>query len=241
MTNRNEAGSIKVSRGRRDLSTLAVEIAHSRPPADTSIEQFHMMADSMVNLCDGGLGDFLSDSGRVLFLGDDDHISILLASKWDLSPVVLEYDQRVIDSLTRWSRKLNLRSYEVAKYDVRDPVPPIEKCDTFYINPPYSSKNDGHGMRAWVTRSLEACVDRCDGVIIMPHSDTLSWVNDSWIGMQSFLAANGLRILTQNNRPLQMYDGTNDIGLQSEAVFVRRTNPRLTRKEPPRVGTALYR
>lgn len=233
---------VTTRRGVREYepNSLAVELAASRPPADPSVEQFHMMPDSMARLTEGA-GQFLQGK-RVLFIGDDDHMSVMFSAFHDVTPVVLEYDDRVLASLDTWLGKLSTRQAELQHYDVRNPLPlNFEKCDAFFINPPYSSKTGGHAIRVWLTRALAGCVKRSDGIILLPRDESLDWVNECWLDMQRFFSLNGCRIMTQQNRLTQMYEGTNDPGLQSEAVFLRRFDPSRVKEEDPRAGEQLYR
>lgn len=81
----------------RDILCSALELNKLRPEADMSIEQYLMTPESMarqVNI----MKSVLSDK-KVLFLGDDDHLSVLFGKYLDVSPVVVEYDARIRRSL----------------------------------------------------------------------------------------------------------------------------------------------
>lgn len=220
------------------LAQLALAIAAGRPAPDTSLEQFHMTADSLIRQAEA-LQLFFSGK-RVLFLGDDDHASVLLAAFSDVTAVVYDIDARVIASLNSWAERLPLLRFSATVHDIRDPLPDIGPCDAFYINPPYASRNAGYSIRFWLTRALEGCVPHCDGVLVLPTDDTLRWVNENWFSVQEFLAANGCRILNRD-RLTHLYEQTNDLGLRSENLYLRRYDPTRTRKESPRSGPGLYR
>jgi predicted methyltransferase len=222
------------------VAQLAVAVSESRPSPDASLEQFHMETDSLVRQAEA-LESFFGGK-RLLFLGDDDHMSVLLAAFLDISPVVFEIDRRVVASLRMWSERLHLRDYEVYEYDIRSPLPKpaLGLCDAFYINPPYSSHNGGYGIRFWLTRAFEGCEPFCDGVVVLPSDEHLPWVNENWRDIQSFISANGCRILNRG-KDTQLYRSTNDLGLRSENLYLRRFDPSAEVKEMPRPGSALYR
>ncbi len=220
------------------LPQLALAIAAERPVPDTSLEQFHMTADSLIRQAEK-LQEIFSGK-TVLFLGDDDHVSVLLAAFSDVTPVVYDIDVRVIDSLNTWAERLPLLRYSARVHDIRDPLPESRLCDAFYINPPYASHNAGYSIRFWLTRALEGCIPNCDGVLVLPTDDTLRWVNDNWFSVQEFLGANGCRIINRD-RLTHLYEQTNDLGLRSENLYLRRYDSSKSRKEDPRPGPDLYR
>jgi predicted methyltransferase len=218
---------------------LADWLAPRRPANDPSLEQFLMQSGSLAD--QGALIGERFDGRSVLFLGDDDHASIIAAAFGDIAATVYELDERVAESLRSWARELRLRNYAVEVADIRSVSPTGERCDAFYINPPFSSKNDGHGLRYWITKALELCVSHCEGIVVMPADDDLDWVNRNWISVQQFVSENGCRILSTGESQLHTYESTNDVGLRSQNLFLRRIDPSRERKELIRHGTSLYR
>jgi predicted methyltransferase len=219
--------------------SLAEELSRSRPMADPKLEQFHMSYVSMLDQMKVLQGRF--NQRRVLFLGDDDHMSILLAAFADLSPVVLEIDPRVVDSLQGWANRLHLRDFRVLHHDLRNEMPDIgPPCESFYVNPPYSSKNAGHGIRAWITRAMEVCIPEMEGVLVLPSDEHVSWIDRNWLLTQEFLTANGFRVISCGEIE-HYYSFANDQGLKSSNLYVRRVDPTRVLKELPRAGSSLYR
>lgn len=220
------------------IAQLAAMLDSLRPPADHALEQFHMTWDSMMRQAEDLITLF--QGKRVLFLGDDDHISVLLAAFGDIEPVVYEIDPRVVKSLREWATKLQLLNFSAIEHDIRVKLNISKKTDAFYINPPYSSRNHGYGIKFWITRALENCTNDCCGVIVMPSDEHLKWVNDNWIEVQRFVAANGCRIMN-HHRLIHVYNETNDLALKSENLYVRRYDASLEDKEDARPGEKLYR
>jgi predicted methyltransferase len=223
----------------RSIGELAAALDSLRPEPDPQLEQFLMMAPNLADQAEY-LGRIFADR-RVLFLGDDDHVSILVAAFSTVSPVVYEVDHRVVASLKSWADRLPLPSYSVALHDIREPFRQPPECDAFYINPPYSSKTDGYGIKFWISRALEGCVPYCEGVIVLPADSDGGWIDQNWLSVQDFLTANGFRIVNPHNDVRHMYHGTNDLGLRSENLRVRRVDPSRRLPIEPRPGTHLYR
>ena len=225
----------------RSVGSLAVDLERSRPEPDTDLEQFHMSAASMAALAEACAPFFNGE--RVLFLGDDDHMSVLLAAVGDIGAKVFEVDGRVVESLNAWRSDLRLRDYSAEVWDIRNPLDWVpKKCEGFFLNPPYSSKTGGYAIRFWLSRALDACVQDCNGVVVMPADSSIDWVNAAWLSMQDFVTKNGFRILAPANRGgSQLYLNTNIPGLASEALFLQRVDPSRRVREEPRAGAALYR
>lgn len=200
-------------------------IMHSRPPADHAIEQFLMTPES-VEIQLERVGPFLQNRS-VFFLGDDDHISPLLAREYDSRPYVYEYDKRIRANLDRWFKYFQLQDAQIYEYDVRNKIEPRPFCDSFYINPPYSAKSSGLGIKIWLMRAIEACVDDCWGVIVMPRRESnihTTWVGDVEYSVDEFITANGFVIL-HVDEGISNYADTNDQNLKSSNVYVQRVNP----------------
>jgi predicted methyltransferase len=207
----------------KDVETGAVE----RPTANHSIEQFLMTPESL-QVQVRKVGPFLAEK-RVFFLGDDDHVSPLLARDYGVRPVVYEIDERVRTSLATQFSKYQIIDVMVADYDARSPVAIGELCEAFYINPPYSSKSEGLGIKVWLMRALEACQGESVGVLVMPWTGgnvSASWVSDVQESVQSFLAHNGLSISAIDHN-VSSYEDVNDTGLLSSNIYLERVNPQL--------------
>lgn len=201
------------------------ELAESRPAADHSVEQFLMTPEDLQQQAEL-IGDFMRGK-RVFFLGDDDHVSPLLARDYGVVPVVYEYDRRVRESVSFWLGQISAVGSVVREYDARQPVAIGEACDAFYINPPYSSRSQGLGIKVWLMRSLEACQPNCSGVLVMPRDGAgigAEWVSDVQDSVDDFIAANGL--LIQRVEPnVTRYADTHDAALLSSNVYLSRLDP----------------
>jgi predicted methyltransferase len=198
-----------------------------RPVANHSLEQFLMTPESLQAQADR-VGSFLAGK-RVFFLGDDDHISPLLARDFGVEPVVYEIDERVRNSLSEQFGSFGIDSAIVSSYDARNPIVISEPCEAFYINPPYSSKSEGLGIKIWLMRALEACQEKSVGILVMPWnggSIQAPWVGDVQASIQQFLANNGLYV-TAIDHNVSSYEEVNDKGLLSSNLYLEQINLQL--------------
>jgi len=230
-----------IPRGLRYSShhSLADAVASTRPNSDEGLEQFHMQSISLAQQAET-LGR-LFEGRRLLFLGDDDHVSIVTAAFSDIEAVIVELDPRVVANLQQWATELHLRSYQVIQADLRDEIDLGLQCDAFYANPPFSSKNEGHGLRYWISRAVDLCVSQCEGIIAMPSNDDLAWVNRNWLSVQDYVTRNGFRVVSTGETALHAYIGTHDLGLRSQNLHLLRVNSSLRRMEAARRNDAIYR
>lgn len=219
--------------------SLSDAVASTRPTSDESLEQFYMQSISLAQQA-ATLGKLFA--GRsLLFLGDDDHVSIVTAAFSDIEVTVIELDSRIVANLEQWARELHLRSFRVIQADLRDEIDLGCQCDAFYANPPFSSKNEGHGLRYWISRAIDFCVPRCEGIVAMPSNDDLDWVNRNWLSVQDYVTRNGFRVLSTGESLLQAYIGTNDLGLRSQNLHLVRVDSSIRQLELARPEDALYR
>ena len=118
---------------KREILCFAIHTSHSRPDADMSIEQYLMTPESMATQT-VQLQDYFCDK-RVLYLGDDDHMSVMFAYFLKARSIVLEYDSRIRKNLASLYEKYNVQSPEIIKYDARRPMPAdlTADCSSVFI------------------------------------------------------------------------------------------------------------
>jgi predicted methyltransferase len=216
----------------------AMKIAKNRPLADHAIEQFQMTAESMAQQV-VQVREHLSGK-TVLFIGDDDHMSVLFAKYLGVKPVVFEYDERVIESLKRQYGKNGISDYFVEKYDVRNSLPEGVYAEAFYVNPPYSSKNKGLGVKAWLLRAAQAVPMGSVSVAVVPLSDHLTWTMTNLVEIISFGAEIGI-YLCGVDRDLHAYHNVNDEGLLSADVYFKKIHEANNIELGDISGNKLYR
>lgn len=199
------------------------ELAFSRPSANHRLEQFLMKPEELTKQADN-VGPFLSDK-RVFFLGDDDHISPILSTRFNVHPIVFEVDPRIRDNLSAWFDRPGI-SGEISDYDARLPIESSPLCESFYINPPFSSKSGGLGIKIWLMRALEACQPTANGVIVMPWDGgniNQSWVDEVQCSVVEFIGNNGCDILRIDWNTASYFDTTHE-DLRSSNVYIQRVD-----------------
>ncbi len=208
---------------RSTVLKFALEIERRRPEADESLEQFLMVSTSMVEQVDLLASHLDGTHSRVVMIGDDDHMSLLIALAFLCDVKVYDIDERVVNSINEFAAEHQL-PVNAELYDVRDDFPHPSEFDFFYVNPPYSSRTRALGVKVWITRALEACVDRARGVIVIPKAGDLSWTRENVFEVQRFLIANGC-VVTGVAEDKHAYADTNDVALMSTDYFVERVAP----------------
>lgn len=203
------------------LLQIAEEICLQRPAADHSLEQFLMEPASMVEqvYC---LQDSEFDTS-IVFIGDDDHLSLLLAEALGCAIDVYDIDERIVDSLNRLAKLRSVR-VQAYRYDVLNNFPRPGQYRRFYINPPYSSKTLGLGAKVWIQRALEAVSSDGTGVLVYPgfeSQQSLTWIAENIHAIQAYLTDAGCfvyRIDVDKHR----YWDTNDPYLLSTNYHIKR-------------------
>lgn len=207
-----------------ELTDIA-EITHARPEADHSVEQYLMKSESLLSQATG-LATNLESSSKILFLGDDDHLSIALARQLDAQLTILELDDRVRASLTRFKVRYALENVAVVAHDLRYELPTTyrERFDYCILNPPYSSKNKGFGITVWIARALSALRIGGKGILTIPLQDSLPWSLDNMVVVQRFLSEAGVAIITVD-KDLHTYEDLPDKSLLSSNIWFEKYQP----------------
>ena len=196
----------------------ALDIISHRPSADLTIEQYLMTAESLavqvVNT------EAVLRDKKILQLGDDDHLSVLFAHHLGCRPFVAELDSRVRTSLKEMYQKYNIECYDIIEYDARNILPDSVTADAFYINPPYSSKNNGKGAKVWISHVAQAVPVGSTSILVYPIDETLPWTLSCLHEILDFAFKQGLMV-TNINRDLHTYDYLpNDPGLLSSNIHL---------------------
>lgn len=203
------------------MDTIYQIIKKNRPKADHSIEQYLMNIDSL-ELQLELLAQYLANK-KVLFIGDDDHFSLVVSSKINAESFVFEIDDRIIRSQQSIANICSLSNHSITKYDVRNQLQGkhIGQYNAFVINPPYGSKNTGYGLRVWLSRALEGCVAYSVGVIVLPILIKKQWTIDNIKIFQTFLLQNNC-IIFDIHKDVHSYEDLpeKDIDMKSSNIII---------------------
>lgn len=223
----------------RDILRSALELGSLRPEADMSIEQYLMTPESMmrqVNIMKSVL-----DGKKILFLGDDDHLSVLFGKYLDVSPVVVEHDTRICRSLRDNYAKDGINDYIIEDYDARNVLPKHISADAFYINPPYSSKNHGKGTKVWLSRVTGAVPVGSVSVLVYPIDKDLQWTLDCMHDILQYAYDCGLMVVNID-KDVHTYEHLpNNPGLLSSNIYLYKYKDCIIKEIEDIDGGSLYR
>lgn len=199
--------------------SLISKVCISRPQADHSVEQYLMTTESMyaqLNVC----RDFLLNK-KVVFLGDDDHLSILASKLFNTNSTVIEIDPRIIENQKNLEKNLNLKHHKVISYDIRNSLKKLDlkKFDGFVANPPYGSKNEAYGAKVWLSRALEILEPQSTGLLILPINFDLPWSIKNMLKVQEFLTSNDSLVVKIDN-DIHTYEDLPDLNLRSSNIWI---------------------
>jgi predicted methyltransferase len=128
-------------------------------------------------------------AGRhVVFIGDGDAIGLTLIhlANQELLPDspahirVLDFDQRVVNSVNQFAEQYGLRErIDAELYNVVDPIPEKhwQKYDAFYTNPPWGASNDGSSVCQFLERGVEACRGMSLGSVVIGDHQKYPWTH----------------------------------------------------------------
>jgi Branched-chain polyamine synthase A C-terminal domain len=210
-------------------SVLLEALGH-RPVENHSLEQFLMRPSDVMTqaiFIDGHMS--LLGSTRLALIGDDDHVSVVLACKNpEYNITVLEYDERIIQSIGAMCLEFGVKPPTCIPYDVREPIPRhlYNSADVFYVNPPYSKKhptNKGLGIKAWLDRARVLCGPNKLGIIAMPWEispGSNGWEKEVRESVQEYLREKEYQQLTVEVN-CASYPNARDPGLKSSNLVVK--------------------
>ena len=173
----------------------------NRPRPLREFDQIYMKAADMVYQ-----SEFVSrwaDGANLAFVGDGDSISVCVAyllqreivTTGPASIVVYDFDERMVNAITRFADSEHLESLSARLYNCLDPLPRHEKFDLFYTNPPWGASNAGASVNVFVERGFELIGFDGEGlVVIADQHDEFPWTGEVLANVQAFAAAQGFYV-----------------------------------------------
>ena len=164
-------------------------VEENRLCPNNDVSQWYMKSDDMVQQI-LEINKYIKNR-KIVFLGDGDGISILvaiLASKNVINKpeeiTVLDIDERELNLYKRLSERFDVSKtikFRTSQYNIFNVIPSElrNSFDLFYINPPYSSATNpvGLGFVVWLERCMELTKGKATGIMVYPVKDE----DDSWI------------------------------------------------------------
>lgn len=187
---------------RKSINYLS-DVVVNRPMPIREIDQIYMKhADMLLQI--EHVSKWFTEK-NVVFIGDGDGIALGLAYLQQngqidsnvQSILVLDFDERIINSINKFASKHNLDKLISAKfYNVAFALPREfwHKFDAFHCNPPFGSNNDGISITSFVQRGIEATNKNAYGCVVLADVPELPWTCNVLYNTQQMLLRNGFII-----------------------------------------------
>lgn len=136
-----------------------------------------------------------ADGKRLAFLGDGDSISACVAylkhrgivRGGPLAVTVFDFDERVVSAINRFADKERIETLSATLYNCLDPLPPVDKFDRFYTNPPWGASNGGHSVNVFIQRGMELLHFEGEGMVVVADADeSRPWTERVLAAVQRF-------------------------------------------------------
>jgi predicted methyltransferase len=168
--------------------------------------------------------DFFADilQKRILFLGDDDFISLPVAKTGKAQQItVVDIDDAVLQKIKETADKQKL-SLQTVKHDLRKPLPKElnNKFDVVFTDPPYTA----NGVALFVSRAIEALDKDNQTARIYLCFGNSDRAKERFLPIQEQLTKMGLMlrwIFDKFNR----YDGAESIG-NTSSLYITEITPK---------------
>jgi predicted methyltransferase len=209
-----------------DLYRQSVEILtrykDKRPVPKRDYDQFTATIETTAKRA--ALLDFFGDvrGKRVLFLGDDDFTSVVIANIKSAQEVaVLDIDGRIVDNIGSISEELDLGIRRV-RHDLRKPITADlrRRFDVVFTDPPYTSE----GIKLFVSRALEAIDKQNQAARVYVCYGNSDRAKERFLPIQEILTDAGLMLRWVFDR-FNRYRGAESIGSAS-SLFVAEFTPK---------------
>jgi N4-bis(aminopropyl)spermidine synthase len=202
----------------------------NRPKALREMDQIYMKFGDMLLQAEAA-SKWLNDKS-VVFIGDGDAIGLCMMhlkkqkilDSGPSSILILDFDERVINSIKNFVNKNNLKKEVFATlYNVKDPLPKEiwGKYDAFYTNPPFGSNNKGESLLAFIRRGIEATNANAYGCIVAADYSELKWTQDNLFIIQKMLTREGF-IISSLRPKCHQYHLDDNPNLTSCNIYVTR-------------------
>lgn len=160
------------------------DVVQNRPPPLREFDQIYMKVADMVIQAEYVARVF--NSKDIVFVGDGDGIALSAAYlkaqeviKYGPNSItVLDFDERIINSIQRFGEKLQPKvKISAHLYNVAEALPSehFGIYDGFHINPPWGASNGGESVLAFFERGSQATKGNSLGIVVIGDDPELPW------------------------------------------------------------------
>ncbi len=204
-------------------------IVKARPSADVALDQVKCTTETILRrlLLFHEEGAF--DGTRILFLGDDDFISVSACAKEFLSDyfiqpegevsapfsvTAIDVDPRIVGANQAIAKDMNVKNLSSHVHDAREPLPNALKdsFDVVFIDPPYTLA----GCKLFLSRAIDALVKQNGSKIFLSFGHVSSTVLQA---VQRLVVQSGL-FIERAIPSFNEYEGGNIIANMSQMLVL---------------------
>lgn len=179
--------SVKMEFDLRKALNAVSDVVQNRPPPLREFDQIYMKVADMVIQAEYVARIF--NGKEIVFVGDGDGIALSAAhlkaqnifSYGPSSITVLDFDERIVNSIKRFGVKLQSKiAISAHLYNVADGLPTehFGAYDGFHINPPWGASNGGESVQAFLERGSQATKQQSLGIVVIGDDPELLWTQE---------------------------------------------------------------
>lgn len=208
------------------------DVVVNRPPPLREFDQIYMKVADMLLQAEH-LSKWL-DRKSTVFVGDGDAIGLALLhlraqgvlSQGPKAVHILDFDERVVSSVTSFAHRFQLEGVTAQLYNVADPLPRDlwQRFDAFYTNPPYGASNHGKSVESFVLRGIEASAGSAIACLVVADYSQLAWPRAVLYNTQRFLLDKGF-VIVEMVPEFHHYHLDDTPDLTSCSLVARRAQP----------------
>jgi N4-bis(aminopropyl)spermidine synthase len=190
---------------RRDIDLRSAinaisDVVQNRPRPLREFDQIYMKAGDMV--LQSEMVALWADGKRLAFIGDGDSISVCVAylrarKILDYGPseiVVFDFDERICRAITRFAEKESVPTLCAHLYNVLDPFSGGTDFECFYTNPPWGASNEGHSVKVFMQRGMEATGYGGQGMVVIADDPDRDWAKTVLANVQQYAISSGFYV-----------------------------------------------
>jgi hypothetical protein len=204
-------------------------IRDERPDADVTLDQVKCTVDTIARRLLLLHGWQAFDGTSILFLGDDDFVSVssclpafadeffipdMQSGKLPFSITVADIDERILGAIRSLAKAKSISNLATFTYDAREPLPPelAGRFDVVFMDPPYTL----NGAKLFLSRGMAALSGLKGGRIFLSFGHVSVDVMQSLLGLINEAGLVIEALIPSFNK----YEGGNILGNVSQMVVL---------------------